>query len=155
LDLGCGAGNNAKFLAENGFDVYGIDGSETAVKICEERFRKWGLKAHFIRGDFLSLPYKNDFFDLIVDRESLCANRTVHIKKIIDDIFRKLKPAGFFISFMFNEFHPNKSSFRGTGRVHLANMEEILGWLSNFKIENIARHSLTGLFDEYIIIVKK
>lgn len=44
LDLGCGAGNNAKFLAENGLSVYGIDGSATAISTCKKRFKEWDLR---------------------------------------------------------------------------------------------------------------
>ena len=32
LEVGCGAGNNLWFMGELGFNVYGVDGSETVVK---------------------------------------------------------------------------------------------------------------------------
>jgi len=180
LDLGCGAGNNAKFFGENGFSVFGIDGSKTAIDACKKRFRQWELKGNFILGDFLELPFENNFFDLVTDRESLYANKPGDIKEIIGQVFKKLKPGGYFVSFMFNNFHPekklgvktekntydnfSKGSFVGTGRVHLADLREISAWFSEFKIENIARHSLLEVynkpkrsmgFDEYIIIAKK
>ncbi|MFC1630138.1 class I SAM-dependent methyltransferase [Patescibacteria group bacterium] len=180
LDLGCGAGHNAKFLAENGFDVYGIDGSETVIKICKETFEKWNLKGNFIQGDFLDLPYKNDFFDLVFDRESLCANTFHNIKKTMDQIYSKLKKDGLFISFFYSSYHPDKEfgreiepntyddfkegSFVGAGKIHFLDIREILELYSRFKIENIIRHSLLETynkpkrfieFDEYIIIAKK
>lgn len=171
LDLGCGAGNNAKFLAENGFSVFGIDGSKTALSFCKSVFKKNKLKGIFELGDFLRLPYKDNFFDLIIDRESLYANKSGDIEKIISQIFRKLKPGGYFVSFMFNNFHPEKKfgkktgkntydnfsegSFAGTGKVYLADLKEISSWLSEFEIENISRHSLSGAFDEFIIVAKK
>lgn len=180
LDLGCGAGNNAKFFAENGFSVFGIDGSKTVIDVCKKRFNQWRLKGDFVQGDFLALPFKNSFFDLVVDRESLYANKTSDIKEIITEVYKKLKPGGYFISFMFNSFHPDKDygieieantydkflkgNFAGTGKVHLTNIKEILQLFSKFKIENIARHSLSEVhdkpkrfmeFDEYIIIAKK
>lgn len=180
LDLGCGGGNNSKFLAENDFNIFGIDGSETAVKISKERFKKWKLKGNFIQGDFLNLPYKDNFFDLIIDRESIYANTFNNIKDIINGVYRKLKINGFFISFIYNIYHPDKrfgkkielntyknffkGSFKEAGITHFFNMEEILKLYSKFKIENIARHSLSEVrnkperfmeFDEYIIIAKK
>jgi len=180
LDLGCGAGNNAKFFAENGFSVFGIDGSKTAVNACKKRFKYWELKGYFILGDFLELPFENNFFDLVVDRESLYANNPDDIQKIIGQVFKKLKPGGYFVSFMYNSFHPgkkfgvktekntydnfSKGSFKGAGKVHFADLKEISDWFSKFRIENIARHSLhevynkpkrsTG-FDEYIIVAKR
>ena len=33
LDLGCGGGNHIKFLAEEGFNYYGIDGSEESIRL--------------------------------------------------------------------------------------------------------------------------
>lgn len=36
LDLGCGAGNNSWFFAREGFDVTGIDASETAIKFARK-----------------------------------------------------------------------------------------------------------------------
>jgi len=180
LDLGCGAGNNSKFLAENGFDVYGIDGSASAVKTSKERFKRWNLKGNFIRGDFLDLPYKNNFFDLIIDRESIYANTFNNIKNIINGVYRKLKSNGFFISFIYNTYHPDKrfgremeqntyknfpkGSFQEAGVAHFFDMKEVLKLYSKFRIENIMRNSLREVynnkqkfmgFDEYIIIAKK
>lgn len=171
LDLGCGAGNNAKFFAENGFSVFGIDGSKTALSFCKKVFKKNKLKGNFAHGDFLHLPYEDNFFDLIIDRESLYANVSGDIQKIINEAYKKLKTGGYFISFTFSSFHPDKKfgneiepntydnftkgSFYGTGKAHFSTINEILKNFSQFKIENIIRHSLSGVFDEYIIIAKK
>ncbi len=181
LDLGCGGGNNAKFLVENGFNVYGIDGSKSAIKICKERFSKWGLSGNFIKGDFLNLPYKDNFFNLVVDRESLYANKFEDIRNIIKDIFNKLKKNGLFVSFIYNFSHPDKalgkemergtfnnfkkgSCFYRAGKVHFFTIKEIHNLYKEFKIENIMRHSLSEIhnkrqrfieFDEYILIARK
>jgi len=181
LDLGCGAGNNSKFLAENSFDVYGIDGSKSAIEICKNRFKKWGLKGNFIQGDFWKLPYKNNFFDVIIDRESLYANRFKIIQKTINEVYKKLKKNGLFVSFIYSSHHPDReygkqielntynnfkegSCFYKTGVVHFVDIKEILGLYSKFKIENIIKHSLIEVynkssrfmeFDEYIIIIIK
>jgi ubiquinone/menaquinone biosynthesis C-methylase UbiE len=180
LDLGCGAGNNTKFFAENGFSVFGIDGSKTIINTCKKRFNRWKLKGNFMQGDFLALPFKNSLFDLVVDRESLYANEILDIKEIINEVYKKLKPGGYFVSFMFNSFHSDKNygtkietntynkflkgSFANTGKAHFTNTKEILQMFSKFKIENIARHSIYETynrpkrfmeFDEYIIIAKK
>jgi len=181
LDLGCGAGNHSKFLAENGFDVYGIDGSRSVIKICKKRFKEWKLRASFEQGDFLNLPYKDSFFDLVIDRESLVANRFRAIKKAIKEVYKKLKNNGTFISFIYNSYHPDisfgkmieintykdfkkGSSLYKTGVAHFVDLKEILELYSKFKIENIIRHSISEVYnkekkiieyDEYIIIAKK
>lgn len=181
LDLGCGGGNNAKFFAENGFDIYGIDASKIAVEVSKERFELWKLKGNFTQGNFSDLPYKNNFFDIIIDRESLCMNNYSDIKKAIVEVHKKMKKGGIIISFIYNSFHsdkefgqmvePNtydnfseKSRFYQTGIVHFVDLKEVSNIYSKFKIENIVRHSGTEVydkqaksieFDEYIIIAKK
>ena len=40
LDLGCGAGRNAVFLAQNGFEVQGLDVSDVGLERARER---WSL----------------------------------------------------------------------------------------------------------------
>lgn len=182
LDLGCGAGNNAKFLAENGFNVYGIDGSKSAIKTCKERFKKWKLQGDFICGDFTKLPYKDDFFSLVVDRKSLYCNNYQKIKETVKEVFKELKRGGYFVSFFFNNFHPHNprylgekieentykdfkkgSPFHKTGIAHFLNLKEIPEIFADFKVENIVRHSASESsnkkpfieFDEYIIIARK
>ncbi len=180
LDLGCGAGNNSKFLSENGFDVYGLDGSKTAIKICKEKFKKWNLKGDFIQGDFSKLPYKNNFFNIVIDRESLYANKFNDIKNAIEEIHKKLKNKGIFISFIYSTYHPDREfgekiepntynnfrqgSFYQAGKVHFVDVKEIFDLYSKFKIENIIRHSLNEVYDkpqrfieldEFIIIARK
>lgn len=181
LDLGCGAGNHAKFIAENGFDIYGIDGSSTAINHCCEKFKSLGLKGNFIQGDFLNLPYEDNFFDCVLDRESLYANKFVVIEKAINQVYQKLKIGGLFICFMYNNYHPDiklgkkietnsyhnfkvGSGFHEAGTVHFTNLKEIKTLFSKFKIKNVMQHTLKEIYDpknilmqydEYIIIAKK
>lgn len=44
LDLACGTGRNALFLAENGWKVMAVDGSETAIRVLEQRAAERNLK---------------------------------------------------------------------------------------------------------------
>ncbi|MFH1890126.1 MAG: class I SAM-dependent methyltransferase [Candidatus Kuenenbacteria bacterium] len=182
LDLGCGAGNNSRFLAENGFATYGVDGSATAIKICQQKFKKLNLKGDFKRADFLRLPYKDNFFDLVLDRQSLYANKIVTIQKTIDEIFAKLRKGGLFISFMYSRSHPDikfgkknepgtyssfskRSSFYRTKVAHFVSLREIKKLFSKFKIESIHKHLMQQSvsnkknssmeFSEYIIIARK
>ena len=49
LDLGCGSGRHARFLAERGLEVVAIDGSETALVAAQEEPVPEGLQ--FILGE--------------------------------------------------------------------------------------------------------
>jgi 2-polyprenyl-3-methyl-5-hydroxy-6-metoxy-1,4-benzoquinol methylase len=44
IDLGCGAGNYAVWLASRGFDVTGVDSAQTAIKRAKEHATKKGVK---------------------------------------------------------------------------------------------------------------
>jgi SAM-dependent methyltransferase len=56
LEIGCGTGTNSVWLAQQGFDVTGIDLAPLAVERAEERARAAGVKARFLAADVLALP---------------------------------------------------------------------------------------------------
>jgi SAM-dependent methyltransferase len=56
IDLGCGTGANAVFLAELGFDVTAIDLSPTAVDRGRQRKATAGVRVRFLTGDVLDPP---------------------------------------------------------------------------------------------------
>ncbi|MCD4707223.1 MAG: class I SAM-dependent methyltransferase [Candidatus Sabulitectum sp.] len=66
LDLGCGGGRNSHYLAQEGFELYGMDISEAAVDICRKRFEQFSLKGNFRQGDFTSIPFEDNSFQGIV-----------------------------------------------------------------------------------------
>ncbi len=96
LEVGCGTGSNLWFAAKEGFDVYGIDGSPTAIEVARKRFTEDKLKGDLRVGDFTELPYDDSQFDLIIDRYALSCCGTTAIKKAINEIHRVLKPGGKF-----------------------------------------------------------
>lgn len=55
LDLGCGTGENALFLASRGLAVTGLDGSPTAIAAARARAAERGLDATFEVADALEL----------------------------------------------------------------------------------------------------
>lgn len=55
LEVGCGPGANIWFMAREGFNVSGIDGSETAIMKAEERLQKDALEAQLVVGDIISV----------------------------------------------------------------------------------------------------
>ena len=68
IDLACGAGRNALYLAERGWAVTAVDGSEKAIELVQQRAAVRGLELHtkvadLTARDFVMLP---DTFDLVV-----------------------------------------------------------------------------------------
>ncbi len=68
LDVGCGSGTDAIYLASKGSIVTAIDISSEAIKIAEERAKSVRVKVNFIVGNFLELELGKECFDFINDR---------------------------------------------------------------------------------------
>lgn len=92
LDLGCGAGRNAIYLAGQGFSVDGVDLAPAAIAWAEERARDAGVEVRFRCGDAFALdggPY-----DLIYDSgcfHHLPPHRRVSYLRLVE---RALNPGG-------------------------------------------------------------
>lgn len=102
LDLGCGPGRNAIYLAKIGCDVEAVDFSETALhklhtfalkenvrhKIC---YHQRSLEEKFI--------YNNCAFDLVLDSYVFCHFLDEKIKKhYLNEVWRVVKPQKFVFS---------------------------------------------------------
>jgi len=103
LDLGCGPGACTWFMAREGFDVAGIDGSSTAIDRARKRFKDQTLSADLRVGDFTTLPWKNEQFDAVIDCATLCHNSWQAARRAVVEVHRVLKPGGVFISSAFTD----------------------------------------------------
>ncbi|MEL6317394.1 MAG: class I SAM-dependent methyltransferase [Pseudomonadota bacterium] len=105
LDIGSGAGNHLWFLAREGFDAVGVEGSASAAEFARRRLEAGGLSAEIVVGDFARLPWPDESFDLAFDRGSLTHNRRSVVVSALDEARRVLKPGGVFFSQMFGDRH--------------------------------------------------
>lgn len=101
LDACSGLGTQALYLARNGFEVHGVEISETAVSKAKLFADKEGLKIHFLKGTVQKLPFENSFFDFIYDRGCLHHQKDDELKKYLSEASRVLKAGGrmFIIAF--------------------------------------------------------
>src|SRR5512142_1709655 len=63
IDLGCGAGANAIFLAQHGFDVTGIDFAPAALELARKRARQAGARVNLVLDDLTHLSRVGGTFD--------------------------------------------------------------------------------------------
>ncbi len=102
LDLGCGGGAHTWLLAREGFETYGIDGSESGIRQTEALLRREQLDANLAIGDFIRLDYPEAFFDAIIDSSAVQHNRLGDIRMVHKQIWKLLKPGGHFCGIMIN-----------------------------------------------------
>jgi SAM-dependent methyltransferase len=67
LDLGCGTGTNALYLAQHGYDVVGVDFSAKAIEQARAKARQAEVKVDFQIGDVTRLDFLRDPFDVVID----------------------------------------------------------------------------------------
>jgi SAM-dependent methyltransferase len=65
--LGCGSGDNAIYLAQQGFDVTAIDLAPTALRIAEKKADEAGVKVNWMLADVLNVPNLEPF-EFVFDR---------------------------------------------------------------------------------------
>ena len=99
LDLGCGAGRHCVYLAKNGFDVVGVDVSESALRMANEWVRKERLtNVSFIRATMTNLPFSGSRFDAVISVSVIHHAIKKDIVKTIDEVYRVLKKSGLFLT---------------------------------------------------------
>jgi cyclopropane fatty-acyl-phospholipid synthase-like methyltransferase len=67
IDLGCGTGANAIFLAQYGFDVTGVDFSTSAVEKARTKAKTVGVVVNFVVDNLTMLQHVTRTFDFLVD----------------------------------------------------------------------------------------
>ena len=71
LELGCGDGVNAVFMASRGCAVTAVDVSPTALEMAREKQREAGVEVEFIEGDVFELEPAGEPYDFVFDRGML------------------------------------------------------------------------------------
>ncbi|MFC9435182.1 class I SAM-dependent methyltransferase [Nocardia sp. NPDC057030] len=67
LDVGCGSGENALYVASLGFSVLGVDVAETALAIAREQAGARGIEAEFAVADAFHLERLGRTFGTLLD----------------------------------------------------------------------------------------
>ena len=86
LDVGCAKGFLIYDLKNLGMNVYGLDVSEYAKKNSVE-----GISDHITIGDAKKLPYKNDYFDLVLSINTIHNLEKKECEETIKELSRVVK----------------------------------------------------------------
>lgn len=90
LVVGCGYGEDAAWLDEQGFTVTGLDISPTAVAIARRR----ASNVSYVAGDAESLPFVNHAFSLVLDIYTMQCIPRQRRARVAESMVGALAPAG-------------------------------------------------------------
>ncbi len=92
LDVACGTGETACFLAETfGCRVVGIDATELQIRRAQAKGAERHLSVEFRQADAHHLPFPDDIFDALICEATLCH---LEIGQALNEMVRVTKPGG-------------------------------------------------------------
>jgi SAM-dependent methyltransferase/ketosteroid isomerase-like protein len=121
LDVGCGTGDNALFLAGLARDVVGIDASKLAIEKASTKARQRGLAVDFVCGDATALPFSDQSFDSVLDCGLLHVLQEQDYERFIRGLHRVLRTDGSYHVLCLNEH----AALAGPRRLTKAELQSI------------------------------
>jgi SAM-dependent methyltransferase len=162
LDLGCGAGNYAVWLAMRGFRVTGIDVSGNALGLATRLAASRGVSCRFLQAD-LTVPVPNDLagaFDFAYDWEVLHHVFPDVRAQYAANVHRLLRPGGRYLSVCFSE--ADAPAFGGEGKwcrtplgtlLYLSSEQEIAALVDRwFLIDELRTVEIAGRHGTHLAI---
>jgi SAM-dependent methyltransferase len=135
IEFGCGAGNYAVWLAQQGFDVTGIDISPSAIELAQENARSQGVQCTFLVADVLGdLPEVKGPFDFSFDWELLHHIYPDDRPRYVANVARLLRPGARYLSIC---FHENDSQFGGSGKYRTTQIGTVLYFSSEEELRDL------------------
>jgi ubiquinone/menaquinone biosynthesis C-methylase UbiE len=90
LEVGCGIGVDSIQLARCGFDVTGVDLTESAIEVARESARRRGVRIDFRVGNAEGLDFPDASFDAVYSFGVL--HHTPNIERAVAEVHRVMKP---------------------------------------------------------------
>lgn len=128
LDVGCGTGTDAIYLASKGANVTAIDISREAIRLAGERAKKARVEVNFIAGDFLEVEFDNERFDFVNDRGCFHVMNPLRREDFAAKVSRVLKEGGFY----YLKCWSDKQEFESEGTPYRISKDVIYRTFSEF-----------------------
>lgn len=97
LELGCGTGTNAIFLAKAGFTVTAVDLSEAALQQARKKATQAEVSINFVQADVTALPDIGPPFPFVFDRGTYHVVRTINLKGLQNTLERVVESGGIYL----------------------------------------------------------
>ena len=126
IDLACGAGRNAIYLAERGWDVTGCDVSIEGLRAAQALARKRGVSLHLFCQDLETVQLPAERFDLVICFFFLD-------RSLFPQIHAAVRPGGFVV---YKTYTTDQSRFPGRPRhsMHMLHPQELLKTFADFRV---------------------
>ena len=106
LDVGCGTGENALYLAAQGHEVWGIDFTPIAIQKAEEKAAQRNLHATFLVLNALELHTLGRTFDTVIDSGLFHALSDEDRPIFVDNLAAVIRRGGTYFMLCFSELEP-------------------------------------------------
>lgn len=134
VDLGCGPGVQAVFLARHGMRVTGVDRSPVALAKARQLAGFYGTEVTFVEGDILAVPLPDDCADVVHDSFVYHNVRPDARAAYAAETARLARPGGLLVMVGFSD---RMSS--GTGPLRLTSDDILEPLLPYFRVEELRR----------------
>ena len=112
LDIGCGLGDNAVYLAKNGHTVTGLDISPTALITAERRAKDAGVDVTFAVADSTKLDGYTDAFDTVIDSGLFHSLDDQGRRSYVAAVHRATRPGATLLLSCFSDANPVGKEWR-------------------------------------------
>lgn len=111
LDLGCGYGRHAVYLAKKGFKVMCLDLSDYLLNVAKERVKKFGVSdsVEIVKGDMRELRFHEEFDGVYMFYTTFGYFSDEDNEKVLEGISRALRSSG---KFLLDVWNPVPIAFR-------------------------------------------
>jgi SAM-dependent methyltransferase len=162
LEVGCGPGANLWFIAREGFQAYGIDGSATGISAARKRLDLEcpGWNGELLCNDIDRLPYDDGTFDAVIDNECVYCNPFATACEIYSEMARVTRTGGKLFSRTFasgswgdrtgtpvgnQAWMCSEGPLAGKGFSRFTSLEDIDELFSAWSIENVGVLTQTSI----------
>jgi SAM-dependent methyltransferase len=144
LDIGCGLGDNAIYLAQKGHTVTGLDISPTALITAEQRARDAGVEVHFAVADSTKLEGYTDAFDTVIDSGLFHSLDDDGRRSYAAAVHRATRPGATLLLSCFSDANPVREDWRPA--VSEETLRDVLGG-ADWDIASLEPATLPGELD--------
>lgn len=163
LEVGSGPGANLWFMAREGFSVHGVEGSETAVRLCNDRLDRecpgWRTRGGRVQaGDLAALPYEDGYFDAVLDVVAVCYSTYAQAQVAYRELARVTRQGGRLFSRTFakgcwgdgtgEEVEPgmwvcNEGHLKGFGATRFTSRGDVAALVQGWVVERVESSAIT------------